>query len=156
MKRQNQKRGVSTGQAIAVALCGVLFNTAFAADSAAEHLPAAGFEPMATGKLLQMGFGLFLVLALILVSAWLVRRMGRFQSGTGSPLRVIGGLSMGARERVVLIQAGNTQLLVGVAPGRIQTLPARLDGSMRPCCIISMSSSRARQFRSSAKPSARM
>jgi flagellar protein FliO/FliZ len=122
VKRQNQQRGVSTGQAIAVALCGVLFNPAFAADSAPERLPAAAFEPMATGKLLQMGFGLFLVLALILVSAWFVRRMGRFQGGTGSSLRVIGGLSMGARERVVLIQAGNTQLLLGVAPGRIQTL----------------------------------
>jgi flagellar protein FliO/FliZ len=29
---------------------------------------------------------------------------------------------MGARERVVLIQAGETQLLLGVAPGRVQTL----------------------------------
>jgi flagellar protein FliO/FliZ len=122
VKRQNRQRRVSIGRAIAATLCGVLFNSAIAADSAPEGVPAAGFEPMATGKLLQMGFGLFLVLALILATAWFARRMGRFQGGTGSSLRIIGGLSMGARERVVLIQAGTTQLLLGVAPGRIQTL----------------------------------
>ena len=40
----------------------------------------------------------------------------------GGGLRILGGLSMGARERVVLLQVGDTQLLVGVAPGRVQTL----------------------------------
>ena len=29
---------------------------------------------------------------------------------------------MGARERVVLIQVGKQQMLLGVAPGRVQTL----------------------------------
>jgi len=29
---------------------------------------------------------------------------------------------MGTRERVVLLQVGETQLLLGVAPGRVQTL----------------------------------
>jgi flagellar protein FliO/FliZ len=69
-----------------------------------------------------MGFGLFLVLGLILATAWLARRIGRFQGTSGGALRIVGGLSMGARERVVLIQVGDTQLLLGVAPGRIQTL----------------------------------
>lgn len=83
---------------------------------------AAALQPMAADNLLQTGLGLFMVLALILAVAWIARRMGRFQGGSGSSLRVIGGLSMGTRERVVLIQVGETQLLVGVAPGRVQTL----------------------------------
>ena len=29
---------------------------------------------------------------------------------------------MGPRERIVLLEVGETQLLIGVAPGRIQTL----------------------------------
>jgi flagellar protein FliO/FliZ len=120
--KQDQQRWISIGQASAAALCVVLSDTALAADSVPPRLPAAGLESMGTGTLLQTVLGLFLVLALILATAWFARRMGRFQGGTGSSLRIIGGLSMGARERVVLIQAGKTQLLLGVAPGRIQTL----------------------------------
>ena len=62
------------------------------------------------------------VLSLIVSIAWLLKRTGRFQMAAGGGLRVLGGLSMGSRERVVLIQAGETQLLLGVAPGRVQTL----------------------------------
>ena len=62
------------------------------------------------------------MLGLIVAMAWLLKRSGRFQTCAGGGLRILGGLSMGSRERVVLIQAGETQLLVGVAPGRVQTL----------------------------------
>ncbi|MGA7800582.1 MAG: flagellar biosynthetic protein FliO [Gammaproteobacteria bacterium] len=74
------------------------------------------------GSLVQLTLGLLAVLAAIALVAWLMRRVGRFQSGVGGAMRIVGGLSMGARERVVLIQVGETQLLLGVAPGRVQTL----------------------------------
>lgn len=74
------------------------------------------------GSLVRLTFGLLAVLAAIIVAAWLMKRVGRFQSGVGGAMKVIGGLSMSARERVVLIQVGETQLLLGVAPGRVQTL----------------------------------
>ena len=54
--------------------------------------------------------------------AWLARRFNRLQSTADGSLRVLGGISMGARERVVLVQVGDTQLLLGVAPGRINML----------------------------------
>jgi flagellar protein FliO/FliZ len=79
-------------------------------------------DPMAMTSLWQMTLGMLLVLGLILAMAWLLKRSGRFQMGAGGGLRILGGLSMGSRERVVLIQAGETQLLLGVAPGRVQTL----------------------------------
>jgi len=44
------------------------------------------------------------------------------QSGVGGGVRLLGGISVGHRERVVLIQVGEQQLLVGVAPGRVNTL----------------------------------
>jgi flagellar protein FliO/FliZ len=40
----------------------------------------------------------------------------------------LGGASVGARERVVLVEVENTRLLLGVAPGQVRTLyalPAR-------------------------------
>jgi len=79
-------------------------------------------DPVAMTSLWQLTLGMLLVLSLIVAIAWLLKRSGRFQMAAGGGLRILGGLSMGARERVVLIQAGETQLLLGVAPGRVQTL----------------------------------
>lgn len=79
-------------------------------------------EPMAWSNLLQVTLGLVAVIVLMLVFAWLMRRMSGFQGGVPGAMRVLGGLSMGAREKVVLIQVGETQLVLGVAPGRVQTL----------------------------------
>jgi flagellar protein FliO/FliZ len=73
-------------------------------------------------SLWQLTLGMLMVLALIVGLAWVLKRSGRFQMAAGGGLRILGGLSMGARERVVLLQVGETQLLVGVAPGRVQTL----------------------------------
>ena len=79
-------------------------------------------NPIGAGSLWQLTLGMLLVLGLILGIAWLLKRSGRFQIAAGGGLRILGGLSMGARERVVLIQVGEQQLLLGVAPGRVQTL----------------------------------
>jgi len=79
-------------------------------------------DPMAVSNLWQLTFGLLVVLGVMLGLAWLVKRSGKFQMAAGGGLKIIGGLSMGSRERVVLLQVGETQLLVGVAPGRVQTL----------------------------------
>ena len=34
----------------------------------------------------------------------------------------MGGISLGGKERIVLVQVGEQQLLVGVAPGSLRTL----------------------------------
>ena len=93
-----------------------------AAATPAEQTVSHSPDPLAMTSLWQLTLGMLLVLGLILAMAWLLKRSGRFQTGAGGGLRILGGLSMGSRERVVLIQAGETQLLLGVAPGRVQTL----------------------------------
>ncbi len=79
-------------------------------------------EPVGLGNYLQMFFGLFIIVALIFGMAWFMRRMGSINGMAAGNLKVLGGISVGQRERVVLVQAGETQLLVGVAPGEIRTL----------------------------------
>ena len=76
---------------------------------------------MAAGSLFQLLFGLIVVLIAIGITALLLRRLGRLPQGAGA-MRVIAGLSLGARERAVLIQVGDKQILLGVAPGRVQAL----------------------------------
>ena len=79
-------------------------------------------EPIGVANYLQMFFGLLVVVALVFGMAWFMRRMGNLNGVTTGNLKVLGGVSVGQRERIVLVQAGNTQLLVGVAPGEIRTL----------------------------------
>ncbi len=83
--------------------------------------PAAG-PALDAGSVLQVFLGLVAVLVLIGGVAWLLRHVLRLQPTMSGQLRILGGLSMGARERVVLLKVGDTQLLLGVAPGRVHTL----------------------------------
>lgn len=78
-------------------------------------------EPLAAANLLQLLFGLIVVLMAIGATAFLFKRLGRLPQGPGM-LRVIAGLNLGARERAVLVQVGDKQLLLGVAPGRVEAL----------------------------------
>jgi flagellar protein FliO/FliZ len=78
--------------------------------------------PIGASSLLQLIFGLLAVIAAIFATGFLLRRVGRFSSSAPGALRIVAGLSVGARERVVVVQVGEQQLLLGVAPGRVQTL----------------------------------
>jgi flagellar protein FliO/FliZ len=73
------------------------------------------------GNLTQMFLGLGLILALIAGAAWLLRRFTPFQGAQGA-IKVLGGLTLGTRERLVLVQVGEVQLLLGITPGGMQTL----------------------------------
>ena len=75
-----------------------------------------------TGQYLQMILALAFIVGLIFAVAWLMRRMGNLPTSSRGALKVLTGISIGQRERVVLMQAGKTQLLLGVAPGQIRTL----------------------------------
>lgn len=100
-----------------------LNHMAVAANTATEKvIPSLSSEPIGVSNYLQMFFGLFIIVALIFGMAWFMRRMGSMGGMTAGNLKVLGGISVGQRERIVLVQAGDTQLLVGVAPGEIRTL----------------------------------
>jgi len=81
-------------------------------------------DPLSHEVLLRMSGGLLLVVALVFAAAWGVRRFGRLPTAGNSTLRLLGGIAVGQRERVVLVKAGNERLLLGVAPGRVQMLHA--------------------------------
>jgi flagellar protein FliO/FliZ len=51
-----------------------------------------------------------------------LRRFGRLQQGGAGKLRIVDGLALGPRDRLVLVQVGNDQVLLGVTPGNIQAL----------------------------------
>lgn len=66
--------------------------------------------------------GLLIVLIIFVVCVWVIKQLQRQQIGSGNRLHIVGGLSLGMRERIVLVQAGKKQLILGVTPNRIDTL----------------------------------
>jgi flagellar biosynthetic protein FliO len=83
-----------------------------------------------TGSLLQTLFALILVLAVLGALAWFLKRYGPKVSGGNANVRVVGSLSLGGRERIVVVEVGNEWIVVGASPGRINALATmpRQDG----------------------------
>ncbi len=92
-------------------------------SSKAKTLAGNGLsDPNMAGNLVQTTLGLLVVLLLIGAAAWAFKRFGNIHVGAQGRMKIIGGISLGARERAVLLQVGEQQLVVGVSPGRVQTL----------------------------------
>jgi flagellar protein FliO/FliZ len=89
-----------------------------AAGKAPSPIGMAG-EVMDGGFMLQFLAGLAIVLVSIVGLAWLMKRAGGLRASAHGTLRVIDGIALSARERIVLVQVGDTQVLLGVAPGRV-------------------------------------
>lgn len=89
-------------------------------------LPTASMAAAGGGvdvsSLVRLIIGLVVVIAAVVGLAWFLRRLGGIGQHADGQLRVLAGLAVGQRERVVLIQVGEEQVLIGVAPGRVQTL----------------------------------
>ena len=83
--------------------------------------------------MLQTFFGLLLILGLLFLAAYLLRKLGGGRAfGGNSLMRVLGGIAVGSRERIVLVEVGDTWLVVGVAPGQIRTLHSMPKGETPP------------------------
>ncbi len=109
-----QPRGIRCAPALYFAL---LADQTAAQTAAPEGLGV----PLMT--ILQTGLALALVIGTLFFVAYLLRRInGGRGFGSHGPLRVVGGLMLGARERIVLVEIGDTWLLVGLVPGQIRTL----------------------------------
>ena len=78
--------------------------------------------PVGAGQLANITLGLVLVLALIFALAWLFRRYGNVASLNRSNIQILGGVSLGSRERAVLLEVEGEQILVGVTPNQITRL----------------------------------
>ncbi|HEB95923.1 MAG TPA: flagellar biosynthetic protein FliO [Sedimenticola thiotaurini] len=101
-------------------LAGVLPLTAIAAGDTDK--PGYAAPDLGTGAMLETLGGLLVIIGVILALGWLYRRFGRLTPAGKGAVSILGGISLGPRERAVLLQVEGTRLLVGVAPGRVQTL----------------------------------
>jgi flagellar protein FliO/FliZ len=79
-------------------------------------------SPLSVGSLSQLTLSLIAIVALILAISWTLKRLKLARPrGTGD-FAVIGELSVGPRERIVLIRAGDAQVLVGIGASGVVPL----------------------------------
>lgn len=88
--------------------------------------PTGKPAPLATAldssNIISTATGLVLVLVLIFGLAWLAKRYMQLPSLSKGQIQVLGSVSLGTRERAVLISVGGERLLLGVAPGQVRRL----------------------------------
>ena len=104
--------------------------TAFAALSGfSQGLLAQQELPGLASGFAQMLLGLGVVVALLLATLWLIKRLSA-PRGPAAGLKVLGGVAVGSRERLVLVEVGDKVLVLGVTANTINTLHTTDAGSL--------------------------
>ena len=99
-----------------------------AESTSTSRLASESVEPMSvfsTGAATAVGqtlFWLLVVIGLILLLAFLAKRVGGIQLQNAGAIKILSMMPVGNKERIALIHVGNKQLLIGIAPGRVNTL----------------------------------
>ncbi len=109
-----------------------LSGVAQAASSAPFAAPAGMSPPGAGFGVIRLVLALALVLAAVYAAAALLRRLRVLGAPGTAQLQILSQVALGARERAVLLRAGDQQLLVGVAPGNVRLLCALPDALPAP------------------------
>lgn len=76
----------------------------------------------------KVAFALLVIVAVIFMLVWLLRRFGMGRAAPGQRLRVIAGRALGNREKIMIVEVEDTWLVLGVTPGnvsKLHELPAR-------------------------------
>lgn len=119
--------------------------------------PLVGFLPMLAhaqatpaqdvgGGLVQLVLGLGVVLVLLFASLWLLKRLSAPRGENAGTMRVVSGIAVGARERVVVVEVGGNWLVLGVAPGRVTALAEMPRGQVPSAPAVTGTPAVARDF----------
>lgn len=110
--------------------------------AAAAGKAAAGTTPSSAvlgAQVVQTLLGLLLVIALIFALAWVARRLQhQVPSGNNNDvIQLLATRPLGPRERLLLVQVGKEQVLLGLTPGSIEALhvlqePVQVEGKRLP------------------------
>lgn len=85
--------------------------------AAETGLTSSGVDSMAFVK---MFVGLIVTIGVILLLAWLSRKTRLLHSfSSGHQIKTLASLSLTSREKLCLVEVGDKQILIGVAPGHV-------------------------------------
>ncbi|NWG39364.1 MAG: flagellar biosynthetic protein FliO [Hydrogenophilaceae bacterium] len=105
---------------LALLLTGLSSQVSLAADVTAQT--ASQGSVTTAGSLFSVLFGLIAVIAMIVGLAWMARRIGVTRHQENALIQVVGSTSLGARERVAIVQVQDSWIVVGISPAGLSSL----------------------------------
>ncbi|MGI9271266.1 MAG: flagellar biosynthetic protein FliO [Woeseiaceae bacterium] len=72
--------------------------------------------------ILSLGASMLIVIGLVVALGWLYTRMRFTGGGSGDVINIVASRALGPKERIVLVDIANQQLLIGVTTMQIKTL----------------------------------
>lgn len=87
----------------------------------AETEAVSSSVPTAT-SMLKLGLMLGVVIFMFVAFAWVMKRMSGLSPRGGEGMKVSGGVSLGQRERLVVVEVDQQRLLLGVTPHSINLI----------------------------------
>ena len=91
-------------------------------SSVALALPEKTSSNISQSELLRVVGGLILVLLIIAVLSWLIKRVNVANLGMTRGFQSVATMSLGPKERLVLVKVGGRYLLLGVSVGAVNLL----------------------------------
>lgn len=88
-----------------------------AAGAAANAVPVVGGS-----ELLGMSVSMIIVVAIILLLGWLYSRSRLVGGGSSDAIAVVATRSLGPKERLLIVEVADQQLLIGMTSTAVQTL----------------------------------
>lgn len=99
-----------------------------AADTAPTLVSTPG---IGGGDVLGVGISMFIVVAVIIVLGWLYSRSRIVGGGSSGVINVIASRALGPKERLLVVEVADQQLLVGMTATAVQTLHV----FEKPACV---------------------
>ena len=103
-------------------------------------LPALANEATAPGisgsTYIQGALALALIVGLLFGMAWLAKKLSGGKGFGQGGMKIVGGVALGPRERIVLVEIGEDWLVIGIVPGQIRTLHRLPKGNPLPTDLV--------------------
>jgi flagellar protein FliO/FliZ len=91
-----------------------------AAKAATPGLP--GTPIVGGGDVVSLFVSMLLIIAVIVVLGWLYSRSRFIGGGSGDAIQIVASRALGAKERLLVVEVADQQLLVGMTASGVQTL----------------------------------
>ncbi|HXE37072.1 MAG TPA: flagellar biosynthetic protein FliO [Azonexus sp.] len=105
----------------------------------AAHATETAAPAVSAGTYIQAALALALIVGLLLGTAWLARKVSGGKGFGQGGMKIVGGVALGPRERIVLLEVGEEWLVIGIVPGQIRTLHRLQKGAALPADALAAS-----------------
>jgi flagellar protein FliO/FliZ len=75
-----------------------------------------------TGGGIQVLMILIIVLGLMVAAAWLLKKFNATGATSGGAIKIIGGVAIGSRERIMVVEVADQWIVIGVTASNISAL----------------------------------